>query len=217
MVTIVALLSTESPLNLPATKERREEAEAAHRKFAANEGDLVTLLAIWKAFKAGSCSQAWCREHFLVGRHLNFAADIRKQLVGLCRSAEISMESSRDLDNVRKALAHGLFMNVAQLTTEGHWVALDSGQKCHIHPQSVLFRSKPEVVVYTEMVHTSKTYLKVSFLLASYSKFKMFIFIRAAPSWMSAGYISSSRTTSALTELSRSSLGTFHSSHNLWV
>ena len=72
------------------------------------------------------------------------------------------MESSRDLDNVRKALAHGLFMNVAQLTTEGHWVALDSGQKCHIHPQSVLFRTKPEVVVYTEMVHTSKTYLKVS-------------------------------------------------------
>merc|ERR1712004_211740 len=48
VVTIVALLSTESPLNLPATKERREEA---------NEGDLVTLLAIWKAFKAGSGSQ----------------------------------------------------------------------------------------------------------------------------------------------------------------
>ena len=162
VVTIVALLSTESPLNLPAAKERREEAEAAHRKFAANEGDLVTLLAIWKAYKAGSGSQAWCREHFLVGRHLTFAAEIRKQLVGLCRNAEIAMESSRDLDNVRKALAHGLFMNVAQLTTEGHWVALDSGQKCHIHPQSVLFRTKPEVVVYTEMVHTSKTYLKVS-------------------------------------------------------
>ena len=120
------------------------------------------MLAIWKAYKSGSGSQAWCREHFLVGRHLTFAAEIRKQLVGLCRGAEISMESSRDLDNVRKALAHGLFMNVAQLTTEGHWVALDSGQKCHIHPQSVLFRSKPEVVVYTEMVHTSKTYLKVS-------------------------------------------------------
>jgi len=160
VVTIVALLSTESPLNIPAAKERREEAEAAHRKFAANEGDLVTLLAIWKAYKSGSSSQAWCREHFLLGRHLAFAAEIRKQLVGLCRSAEISMESSRDLDNVRKALAHGLFMNVAQLTTEGHWVALDSGQKCHIHPQSVLFRTKPEVVVYTEMVHTSKTYLK---------------------------------------------------------
>ena len=161
MVTIVALLSTESPLNLPATKERREEAEAAHRKFGANEGDLVTLLAIWKAFKAGPGSQAWCREHFLILRHLTFAAEVRKQVVGLCRNAEIAMESSRDMDNVRKALAHGLFMNVAQLTTEGHWVALDSGQKCHIHPQSVLFRTKPEVVVYTEMVHTSKTYLKV--------------------------------------------------------
>ena len=30
-------------------------------------------------------------------------------------------------------------MNVAQLTVEGDYVALDSGQHVHIHPSSVLF------------------------------------------------------------------------------
>ena len=44
------------------------------------------------------------------------------------------------METVRKAVARGLFMNVAQLSLEGHYVALDSGQHVHIHPSSVLFR-----------------------------------------------------------------------------
>jgi hypothetical protein len=52
----------------------------------------------------------------------------------------VAIQSSRDPDTIRRALARGLFMNVAQLTVEGHYVALDSGQHVHLHPSSVLFR-----------------------------------------------------------------------------
>jgi len=160
ILTIIALVTGETIFNVPATKERKEEAEQVHKKFAANEGDLITLLNAWRAYRASNQSASWCQEQFLMVRHLQFAAEVRKQLVGLCHSAGIKLDSSRDMDTVRKALARGLFMNVAQLTIDGHYVALDSGQKCYIHPQSVLFRKKPEVVVFTEMVHTSKTYLR---------------------------------------------------------
>jgi len=160
MLTIIALVTGESIFNLPGTKERREEAEQVHRKFAANEGDLVTLLNTWRAYKSSNQSSQWCQEQYLVSRHLQFASEVRKQLVGLCHNSGVKLESTRDMDNVRKALARGLFMNVAQLTVDGHYVALDSGQKCFIHPQSVLFRKKPEVVVFTEMVHTTKTFLR---------------------------------------------------------
>jgi len=160
MLTIIALVTGESIFNVPGTKERREEAEQVHRKFAANEGDLVTLLNTWRAYRSSSQSSQWCQEQYLVSRHLQFAAEVRKQLVGLCHNSGVKIESTRDMDLVRKALARGLFMNVAQLTVDGHYVALDSGQKCFIHPQSVLFKKKPEVVVFTEMVHTTKTFLR---------------------------------------------------------
>jgi len=160
MLTIIALVTGESIFNVPGTKERREEAEQVHRKFAANEGDLVTLLNTWRAYRSSSQSGQWCQEQYLVSRHLQFAAEVRKQLVGLCHNSGVKLESTRDMDLVRKALARGLFMNVAQLTVDGHYVALDSGQKCFIHPQSVLFKKKPEVVVFTEMVHTTKTFLR---------------------------------------------------------
>ena len=54
--------------------------------------------------------------------------------------AGVSIQSSRDTEVVRKAIARGLFMNVAQLSVEGHYVSLDSGQHVHIHPGSALFR-----------------------------------------------------------------------------
>ena len=52
----------------------------------------------------------------------------------------VAIQSCRDMGVVRQAVARGLFMNVAQLCLEGHYVALDSGQHVHIHPSSVLFR-----------------------------------------------------------------------------
>merc|ERR1712098_516418 len=112
-----------------------------------------SLAVIWGAVSV-------VQVQFLIPRHLQFALEVRKQLVDLCHNAGIKLESSRDLEMVRKAFSHGLFLNVAQLTLDGHYVALDSGQQCYIHPQSVLFRKKPEVVVFTEMVHTSKTFIR---------------------------------------------------------
>ena len=65
------------------------------------------------------------------------------------------LESSRDMDNIRKALARGLFMNIAQLTVDGHYVSLDTGHQCYIHPQSVLFQKKPEVGIFM-MIHKNE-------------------------------------------------------------
>ena len=63
-----------------------------------------------------------------------------QQTNATCSMSGVQISSSRDPDTLRRALARGLFMNVAQLTVEGHYVALDSGQHVHLHPSSVLFR-----------------------------------------------------------------------------
>jgi len=160
MLTIVALLTAESVFQVPGPKEKREEAEQVHKKFAANEGDLLTLLNVWKAYRSSKEAAPWCRSQYLIPRHLAFAKQVRTQLVGTCHSAGVAIQSSRDPDTIRRALARGLFMNVAQLTVEGHYVALDSGQHVHLHPSSVLFRRKPELVVFTEIVATSRTYIR---------------------------------------------------------
>ena len=61
---------------------------------------------------------------------------------------------------VRRALSRGLYTNVAKLTREGHYVTLDSRQQVRIHPSSVMFQSKPELVIFTELLSTQKSWIR---------------------------------------------------------
>lgn len=82
-------------------------------------------------------------------------------LLTLVLQMNMKLESSQsDLVNVRRCLAHGLFMNAAQLQLEGGYVALDTQQAVAIHPSSVLFQAKPAYVVFNELLHTSRCYMR---------------------------------------------------------
>merc|ERR1719154_358441 len=160
MLTIVAMITAENVFQTPNTKDKKEEANQVHNKFMAPEGDMITLLNVWRAYRNSGGTPGWCRSQFLIPRHLQFAAEVRKQLKSVCNNAGVAVQSTRDMEVVRKAIGRGLFMNIAQLALEGHYVALDSGQHVYIHPSSVLFRRKPEIVAFTEMVATTKTYIR---------------------------------------------------------
>jgi len=65
-----------------------------------------------------------------------------------------------DTASVRRCLAHGMFMNAAELQPDGAYVALESRQSVAIHPSSVLFQAKPACVVFNELLHTSRCYMR---------------------------------------------------------
>ena len=123
VLTIVAILSGESILVTPVAK--REEALAARKKFASSEGDHITYLKIFRAFKSAQNQKEWCLQNFVNWRQMRFAAEVRKQLMELCRKEDIPVQSAgNQTEPIRKALAQGLFTNVARLTREGTYVTV---------------------------------------------------------------------------------------------
>ena len=64
------------------------------------------------------------------------------------------------ISDKEKALLSGMFVNVAQRMPDGQFRSLTSGQTGTIHPMSTLFNTKPPCVLYDEMVHTTKLYLR---------------------------------------------------------
>lgn len=73
----------------------------------------------------------------------------------------LKLESSlSELANVRRCLAHGMFANAAELQPDGTYMALDTHQTVAIHPSSVLFQAKPAYVVFNELLHTSRCYMR---------------------------------------------------------
>lgn len=65
-----------------------------------------------------------------------------------------------DTASVRHCLANGMFLNAAELQPDGTYLALDTHQPVAIHPSSVLFQAKPAYVVFNELLHTSRCYMR---------------------------------------------------------
>ncbi|XP_069827234.1 ATP-dependent RNA helicase DHX33 isoform X2 [Dendropsophus ebraccatus] len=159
ILTIVALLSVDSVLTNPPAK--RDEVQAARKKFISSEGDHITLLNIYRAFKNLGKNKEWCRENFINGRNMTLVLEVRAQLRDICIKMSLPIESSRtDTRNIRQCLAHGLFMNAAELQPDGTYTTVETHQPVSIHPSSVLFHCKPACVIYNELLHTSKCYMR---------------------------------------------------------
>ncbi|XP_056412356.1 ATP-dependent RNA helicase DHX33 isoform X1 [Hyla sarda] len=159
ILTIVALLSVDSVLHNPPAK--RDEVQAARKKFISSEGDQITLLNIYRAFKNLGKNKEWCRENFINGRNMMLVSEVRAQLRDICIKMSMPIESSRtDTRNIRQCLAHGLFMNAAELQPDGTYTTVETHQPVSIHPSSILFHCKPACVIYNELLHTSKCYMR---------------------------------------------------------
>ncbi|KAL4232518.1 putative ATP-dependent RNA helicase dhx33 [Mactra antiquata] len=159
ILTIVSLLSVDSILFTPQNK--REHALAVREKFMSSEGDHITLLNIYKAYKGVQGNKAWCQENFINQRNMRTAIDVRRQLREICVKQSLPFNTcGLDTASVRKCLVSGFFMNSAELQREGEYISLSTRKPVTIHPSSALFHCKPSYVIYNELVQTSKCYMR---------------------------------------------------------
>ncbi|XP_029784521.1 ATP-dependent RNA helicase DHX33 isoform X1 [Suricata suricatta] len=159
MLTIISLLSVDSVLYNPPS--RRDEVQAVRRKFMSSEGDHVTLLNVYRAFRNANGNKDWCKENFINSKNMMLVGEVRAQLRDICLKMSMPMVSSRgDMESVRRCLAHSLFMNTAELQPDGTYATTDTHQPVAVHPSSVLFHCKPACVVYTELLCTNKCYMR---------------------------------------------------------
>ncbi|XP_061596117.1 ATP-dependent RNA helicase DHX33 [Cololabis saira] len=159
VLSILSLLSVDTVLYNPPA--RREEVLAVRKKFMSSEGDHMTLLNIYRAFKKVSGNKEWCRENFVNSRNMGLVKDVQAQLREICLKLNLKLEScGADTGKVRRCLAHGMFVNAAELQPDGSYLALDTHQPVAIHPSSVLFQAKPAYVIFNELLHTSRCYMR---------------------------------------------------------
>lgn len=162
-LSIVAMLSV--PVVFVRPNEARKAADEAKARFAHADGDHLTLLNVFHAYKTNGDDQKWCYDNFLNHRSLKSADNVRAQLANIMERMGLPLVSSDFNDqksyynNIRKALTGGFFMQVAHLEKTGHYLTVKDNQIVLLHPSSSLDH-KPEWVVYNEFVLTSKNYIR---------------------------------------------------------
>jgi ATP-dependent RNA helicase DHX8/PRP22 len=159
ILTVVAMLSVESPFYRP--KEKAAQADMKKAKFNQAEGDHLTLLAIYEAWKASKFSNPWCYENFLQARAMRRAQDVRKQLVTILDRYRMDIVSAgKNFTKVRKCIVAGFFTNAAKKDAQDGYKTMVENQPVYIHPSSALFNKNPEWVIYHELVLTTKEYMR---------------------------------------------------------
>jgi ATP-dependent RNA helicase DHX8/PRP22 len=79
ILTIISMLQAQNIFYRP--REKQSQADQKKAKFFQIEGDHLTLLAVYEAWKAKNFSGPWCFENFVQSRSLRRAQDVRKQLL----------------------------------------------------------------------------------------------------------------------------------------
>lgn len=167
ILSITALLSVPQVFVRPASQRKR--ADEMKNLFAHPDGDHLTLLNVYHAFKGAEAQEnpkQWCHDHFLSLRSLQSADNVRMQLLRIMERSELEMistpfEDKRYYENIRRALCTGFFMQVAKKETQGknQYMTIKDNQNVLLHPSTVL-SFEAEWVLYNEFVLTTKNYIR---------------------------------------------------------
>jgi len=159
ILTIVAMLSVQNVFYRP--KEKQSQADQKKAKFFQAEGDHLTMLAVYQAWKASKFSNAWCFENFIQARAMRRAQDVRKQLLQIMDRYKLDIVScGKNYNKIRKCICSGYFRNAAKKDPQEGYKTLVDGQTVYIHPGSALFNKGPDWVIYHELVMTTKEYMR---------------------------------------------------------
>jgi len=159
ILTIVAMLSVQNVFYRP--KDKQALADQKKAKFHQAEGDHLTILAVYEAWRANKYSNPWCYDNFIQARALRRAQDVRKQLLAIMDRYKLSVLSAgRNYNKVRRAIVSGFFTNVAKKDPQEGYKTLVEGTPVYIHPSSALFQKNPDWVVFHELVQTTREYMR---------------------------------------------------------
>ena len=130
----------------------KKASETARRKFAAEEGDHLTLLNVYQAFVTkGKKDSKWCRDNYINFKSMIRAVSIRAQLKRYLERFGINVEetlanshkeeSIAKGEQIRKCLTAGYFAHAARMQPDGSFNTVSGKVVLHAHPSSLMFVS----------------------------------------------------------------------------
>lgn len=163
ILSITAMLSAPNCFLRP--KHAQKFADEAKAQFSHLDGDHLTLLNVFHAWKQHNGDATWCHANFLDVRALKLADNVRTQLLRILNRYNLkicstSFNNHNYYPNIKKALLAGYFMQVAHLESTGHYLTVKDNEIVHLHPSCSL-AFKPEWVIYGNLVLTSRNYIGI--------------------------------------------------------
>ncbi|KAJ3057332.1 putative ATP-dependent RNA helicase dhx33 [Rhizoclosmatium hyalinum] len=115
-----------------------------------------------RGYQAVKGDKDWCIQNFINARAVKNAMEIRTQLESFCENLGIppNASSGNEVEPILQCFVQGFFQNLAVLQVDGSYQTFNGKQICHIHPSSVLFGKRMSLILFHELVQTSRQYMR---------------------------------------------------------
>ena len=163
---IASVLSMQDPRERPMDK--REAADNAHSKFAAEGSDFMSYLKIWdfydntlKTKKSNKDLLNQCHANFLSFLRLKEWRELHGQIKQIIEEMDFKFnEKKASFEQIHKALLAGLLGNIGFKDGDADSYAGARGIRFFVAPGSGLKKARPKWVIAAELVDTSKLYAR---------------------------------------------------------
>ncbi|KAK3297685.1 P-loop containing nucleoside triphosphate hydrolase protein [Chaetomium fimeti] len=171
ILTIAAMTSLGGNIWIQHEGEKKK-TESAKRKFAAEEGDHLTLLNVYQAFVTkGRKESRFCHENLLNFKLMARAVSIRAQLkrylerfglnVDESLAAHTTSTANNKAEQIQRCLTAGYFAHAARMQPDGTFRNVSGTTVLHAHPSSIMFNRKADWVMFHEVMETgNKTFIR---------------------------------------------------------
>ncbi|KAK3314970.1 P-loop containing nucleoside triphosphate hydrolase protein [Apodospora peruviana] len=172
ILTIAAMTSLGGAVFIQHEGEKNR-AESAKRKFAAEEGDHLTLLNVYQAFVTkGRRESRFCHENLINFNAMTRAVSIRGQLKRYLERFGLVVDDSPALkpgstnnenksEQIQRCLTAGYFAHAARMQPDGTFRNISGSTVLHAHPSSLMFNRKADWVIFHEVMETGdKTFIR---------------------------------------------------------
>lgn len=181
VLTISAMTSLQGNVWFHHSGEKKA-MDLSRRRFAAEEGDHLTLLNVYQSFITKGRKEAkWCHDNHLNFKSMSRAVSIRNQLrrylerLGVKVDETLSSSSSNPpylttkplaapadkATSILQCLTSGFFSHAAKMQPDGSFRSVSGDVTMYAHPTSLMFNRKAQYVIFHELLETGdKVYIK---------------------------------------------------------
>lgn len=161
MAAVAALLEVRQVLFNTGRSSRSSRA-----LFSVAEGDIITMLNVWRRYVNSSFSDSWCADH---GINPAVMQKVRRSFARIVRT-NLRLQSKDErfaaarkaiglslVECVCRSITAGYFENAAMVEPDGSYLVALPGRRVKIHRQSVLYKRMPKWVTYMDLSQSSTT------------------------------------------------------------
>ena len=167
LLILAAGLSIQDPRERPL--DASAAADEAHGRFEDNKSDFMSLLGLWhylqKQRKKNSASQfrKLCRREFLNWQRVNEWSDLYRQLNEQAREEKLSLnQQPGSYEQIHRSILAGLLSHVGTKIPEDSSYMGSRSRTFHIFPGSGLFSKRPQWIMASEIVETTRTWARTN-------------------------------------------------------